>query len=414
VTVGSAFEAVRGFYEQAAERLGLELSLREALATPAREITVSLRVPTDFGGFRVFHGWRVQYNDARGPYKGGIRFHDEVSLDEIRTFAALMTWKTALMNIPFGGAKGGVRVDPKALSEAELERLSRAYMRAIADSIGPQVDVPAPDVNTTPQIMGWMADEYSRKYGPNPAVITGKPVVLGGSLGRDAATGRGSAICLERLVKARGWRREDTPVAVQGYGNAGSWLAIILQDLGYPIVAVSDSRGTVLADGGLPAADVLEHKQQTGSVVDFSGGKTIPGDDILGLDCAVLALAALEEAIDGEGNADRVKAQVIVETANYPVTPEADETLAERGIAVVPDILASGGGVAVSYLEWVQDLQRESWPEDRVNHRLTELMGAATDQVVARAEDEGISLREAAYLIGVGRVAEAEVARGFR
>jgi glutamate dehydrogenase/leucine dehydrogenase len=414
VTVGSAFEAVRGFYEQAAERLGLELSLREALATPAREITVSLRVPTDFGGFRVFHGWRVQYNDARGPYKGGIRFHDEVSLDEIRTFAALMTWKTALMNIPFGGAKGGVRVDPKALSEAELERLSRAYMRAIADSIGPQVDVPAPDVNTTPQIMGWMADEYSRKYGPNPAVITGKPVVLGGSLGRDAATGRGSAICLERLVKARGWRREDTPVAVQGYGNAGSWLAIILQDLGYPIVAVSDSRGTVLSDGGLAAAEVLEHKQQTGSVVDFPGGETIPGDDILGLDCAVLALAALEEAIDGEGNADRVKAQVIVETANYPVTPEADQTLAERGIAVVPDILASGGGVAVSYLEWVQDLQRESWPEDRVNQRLTELMGAATDQVVARAEDEGISLREAAYLIGVGRVAEAEVARGFR
>jgi glutamate dehydrogenase (NAD(P)+) len=414
VTVGSAFEAVRGFYEQAAERLGLELSLREALAIPAREITVSLRVPTDFGGFRVFHGWRVQYNDARGPYKGGIRFHDEVSLDEIRTFAALMTWKTALMNIPFGGAKGGVRVDPKALSEAELERLSRAYMRAIADSIGPQVDVPAPDVNTTPQIMGWMADEYSRKYGPNPAVITGKPVVLGGSLGRDAATGRGSAICLERLVKARGWRREDTPVAVQGYGNAGSWLAIILQDLGYPIVAVSDSRGTVLSDGGLAAAEVLEHKQQTGSVVDFPGGETIPGDEILGLDCAVLVLAALEEAIDGEGNADRVKAQVIVETANYPVTPEADETLAERGIAVVPDILASGGGVAVSYLEWVQDLQRESWPEDRVNHRLTELMGAATDQVVARAEDEGISLREAAYLIGVGRVAEAEVARGFR
>jgi glutamate dehydrogenase (NAD(P)+) len=412
--VGSAFEAVRGFYEQAAERLGLELSLREALATPAREITVSLRVPTDFGGFRVFHGWRVQYNDARGPYKGGIRFHDEVSLDEIRTFAALMTWKTALMNIPFGGAKGGVRVDPKALSEAELERLSRAYMRAIADSIGPQVDVPAPDVNTTPQIMGWMADEYSRKYGPNPAVITGKPVVLGGSLGRDAATGRGSAICLERLVKARGWRREDTPVAVQGYGNAGSWLAIILQDLGYPIVAVSDSRGTVLADGGLAAADVLEHKQQTGSVVDFPGGETIPGDDILGLDCAVLALAALEEAIDGEGNADRVKAQVIVETANYPVTPEADQTLAERGIAVVPDILASGGGVAVSYLEWVQDLQRESWPEDRVNHRLEELMGAATDQVVARAEEDGITLREAAYLIGVGRVAEAEVARGFR
>jgi glutamate dehydrogenase (NAD(P)+) len=409
----SAFEAVRGFYEQAAERLSLELSLREALATPSREISVQLRVPTDYGGFRVFHGWRVQYNDARGPYKGGIRFHEDVSVDEIRTFAALMTWKTALMNIPFGGAKGGVRVDPKALSEAELERLSRAYMRAIADAIGPQVDVPAPDVNTTPQIMGWMADEYSRKYGPNPAVITGKPVVLGGSLGRDAATGRGSAICLERLVKARGWRREETPVAVQGYGNAGSWLAVILEGLGYPIVAVSDSRGGVMADRGLPAQKVLEHKWRSGSVVDFPGAETISGEDIVGLDCAVLALAALEEAVDAD-NADHVKAQVILETANYPVTPEADAALSDRGVAVVPDILASGGGVAVSYLEWVQDLQRESWPEERVNARLEELMGTATDQVVARSEAEGLSLREAAYIIGVGRVAEAEVARGFR
>jgi glutamate dehydrogenase (NAD(P)+) len=409
----SPFEAVRGFYEQAAERLGLELSLREALATPDREINVQLRVPTDYGGFRVFRGWRVQHNNARGPYKGGIRFHQDVSVDEIRTFAALMTWKTALMNIPFGGAKGGVRVDPKALSEPELERLSRAYMRAIADSIGPQVDIPAPDVNTTPQIMGWMADEYSRKYGPNPAVITGKPVVLGGSLGRDAATGRGSAICLERLVKARGWRREETPVAVQGYGNAGSWLAVILEDLGYPIVAVSDTRGGVVAGRGLPAAEVLEHKRRTGSVVAFPGAETISGDDIVGLDCAVLTLAALEEAVDGD-TADRVKAQVILETANYPVTPEADTTLAERGVSVVPDILASGGGVAVSYLEWVQDLQRESWPEERVNARLAELMAVATDQVVARADEEGITLRDAAYVIGVGRVAEAEVARGFR
>ena len=411
--MASAFEAVRGFFEEAAERLSLELSLREALATPTREISVQLRVPTDYGGFRVFHGWRVQYNDARGPYKGGIRFHEEVSVDEIRTFAALMTWKTALMNIPFGGAKGGVRVDPKALSEAELERLSRAYMRGIADAIGPQVDVPAPDVNTTPQIMGWMADEYSRKYGPNPAVITGKPVVLGGSLGRDAATGRGSAICLERLVRARGWRREDTPVAVQGYGNAGSWLAVILEGLGYPIIAVSDTRGGVMAHRGLAAAEVLEHKRQSGSVVDFPGAETISGDDIIGLDCAVLVLAALEEAVDAD-NADRVKAQVILETANYPVRPEADAALMDRGVAVVPDILASGGGVAVSYLEWVQDLQRESWPEERVNSRLEELMGTATDQVVARSEAEGLSLREAAYVIGVGRVAEAEVARGFR
>jgi glutamate dehydrogenase (NAD(P)+) len=411
--MGSAFEAVRGFYEQAAEELRLELSLRESLATPQREVTVQLRVPTDYGGFKVYTGWRVQYNNARGPYKGGIRFHADVSIDEIRTFAALMTWKTALMNIPFGGAKGGVRVDPKALSEGEVERLARAYMRGIADAIGPHVDVPAPDVNTTPQIMGWMADEYSRKYGPNPAVITGKPLVLGGSLGRDAATGRGSVICLERLVKARGWSREDTPVAVQGYGNAGSWLAILLEELGYPVVAVSDSRGAVVSDRGLSAAKVLAHKEDTGSVAAFPGAETMPCEDIVGVDCAVLALAALEESV-AEGNADRVKAQVVVETANYPVTPEADEVLEDRGVAVVPDILASGGGVAVSYLEWVQDLQRESWPEDRVNDRLEFLMGAATDEVLGRAEGEGRSLRQSAYLVAVGRVAEAEMARGFR
>src|SRR5438093_4504278 len=410
--MGSAFEAVRGFYEKAAEKLGLELSLREALSTHAREVTVQVRVPMDFGGFKVFRGHRVQHNNARGPFKGGLRFHPKVSLDEIRTFAMLMTWKTALMNIPFGGGKGGVQVDPKLLSEAELERLSRGFMRAIADFIGPQVDVPAPDVNTTPQIMAWMADEYSRKFGPNAAVITGKPVVVGGSLGRDAATGRGSAICLERLVKARGWQRAETRVAIQGYGNAGSWLAVILDELGYQIVGVSDSKGAITARRLAPK-EVLKHKQETGSVVGFPEAETIDGDDIIALDCDVLTVAALEEAVTGD-NAHQVKAQVVVETANYPVTPEADPILAERGVTVVPDILASGGGVAVSYLEWVQDLQREQWPEDRVNARLAEMMGAAADQVMARAEGQGLSLREAAYLIGVERVAEAEIARGYR
>jgi glutamate dehydrogenase (NAD(P)+) len=409
----SAFEAVGGFYEQAAERLGLELSLREALATPAREVTVQLRVPMDGGGFKVFGGYRVQYNNSRGPYKGGIRFHQDVSIDEIRTFAALMTWKTALMNIPFGGGKGGVRVDPKLLSEPELERLARAFMRAIADVIGPHVDIPAPDVNTGPKEMGWMADEYSRKYGPNPAVITGKPVVLGGSLGRDAATGRGAAICLERLVKARGWSREETSVVVEGYGNAGSWLALILEDLGYAVVGVSDSTGAVVSLKGLSPTKALAHKGETGSVVGLPGTEAVSGQELLGMDCTVLALGALERSIH-EGNAESIKSQVILEMANYPVTPEADEVLADRGVTVVPDILASGGGVAVSYLEWVQDLQREQWPEDRVNDRLYELMGAATDQVMARAESEARPLRDAAYMIGVGRVAEAEIARGYR
>jgi len=317
------------------------------------------------------------------------------------------------MNIPFGGGKGGVQVDPKILSEAELERLSRAFMRAIADAIGPTVDVPAPDVNTTPQIMAWMADEYSRRYGPNPAVITGKPVVLGGSLGRDAATGRGSFICLDRLVRARRWLREETTVAIQGYGNAGSWLGLILEEMGYPVVAVSDSRGVAFNARGLSPKAALQHKQDSGSVVGTAGTETLSGEDIFGLDCTVLAVAALEESVH-TGNADQVKSPVILETANYPVTAEADPILQDRGVTVVPDILASGGGVAVSYLEWVQDLQREQWTEERVNARLGELMAAATDQVLARADAEGFSLRDAAYMIGVERVAEAEIARGYR
>jgi glutamate dehydrogenase (NAD(P)+) len=411
--MSSAFEAVRGFYEQAAERLQLELSLREAMATPTREITVQVRVPMDGGGFKVFKGYRVQHNNARGPFKGGLRFHPTVSLDEVRCFAMLMTWKTALMNIPFGGGKGGVQVEPKLLSEAELERLSRGFIRAIADAIGPNVDVPAPDVNTNPQIMGWMADEYSRRYGPNPAVITGKPIALGGSLGRESATGRGALICLDHLVRARDWNRRETSIAIEGYGNAGSWLAVLAAEQGYPIVAVSDSKGAIHYPKGLHPEKVLAHKQETGSVVGFERADTISNEELFDVECRVFVPAALDASVD-EGRANRIKAEVILEEANYPVTTEADPILGDRGVTVVPDILASGGGVAVSYLEWVQDLQREAWSEERVNRRLEELMELATAQVLARAQTEGGSLREAAYAIGVERVAEAEVARGYR
>lgn len=411
--MSSAFEAVQGFYEQAAERLQLELSLREALSTPTREITVQVRVPMDGGGFKVFKGYRVQHNNARGPFKGGLRFHPTVNLDEVRCFAMLMTWKTALMNIPFGGGKGGVQVEPKLLSEAELERLSRAFIRGIADAIGPNVDVPAPDVNTNPQIMGWMADEYSRRFGPNPAVITGKPISLGGSLGREAATGRGALICLDCLVRARGWKREETTIAIEGYGNAGSWLAILAAEQGYPIVAVSDSKGAVHSPEGLHPEKVLAHKHETGSVVGFDNSETLSNEELFDVECRVFVPAALDASID-EARAKRIKAEVILEEANYPVTTEADPILVDRGVTVVPDILASGGGVAVSYLEWVQDLQREAWLEERVNKRLEELMEPATAKVLARAEAEGVPLRDAAYLIGVERVAEAEVARGYR
>jgi glutamate dehydrogenase (NAD(P)+) len=411
--MSSAFEAVRGFYEVAAERLNLELSLREAMATPTRQITVQVRVPMDGGGFRVFQGWRIQHNNARGPYKGGIRFHPDVTRDEIRSFAALMTWKTALMNVPFGGGKGGVKVDPRLLSEAELERLSRTYLRAIAEVIGPNVDVPAPDVNTNPKIMGWMADEYARRYGPNPAVITGKPIAIGGSLGRESATGRGALICLDHVVRSRGWRREDTPLAVEGYGNAGSWLAVLAAELGYPIVAVSDSKAAIHAPDGLHAEKVLAHKHETGSVAGFEGADTIKRDELFELPCRVFVPAALDMSIDRDRASD-IQAELILEVANYPVTVEAERVLTGRGIAVIPDILASGGGVAVSYLEWVQDLQREAWLEERVNSRLSELMEPATGQVLARAEAENVTLRDAAYLIAVERVAEAEVARGYQ
>jgi glutamate dehydrogenase (NAD(P)+) len=409
----SAFEAVQGFYEEAAERLVLELSLREALSTPTREITVQVRVPMDGGGFRVFQGWRVQHNNARGPYKGGIRFHPSVSLDEIRSFAILMTWKSALMNIPFGGGKGGVRVDPRVLSEGELERLSRAYLRAISDVIGPNVDVPAPDVNTNPKIMGWMSDEYGRRFGPTPAAITGKPIAMGGSLGRDAATGRGALICLDSVVRSKGWLREETPLAIEGFGNAGSWLAILAAEIGYPIVAVSDSKGAIHAPDGLHPEKALAHKHETGSVIGLEGADTLASEDVFGVPCRVFVPAALDMSIDAT-RASSIPADVILEVANHPVTVEAEPILTDRAVTVIPDILASGGGVAVSYLEWVQDLQREAWLEERVNTRLTDLMEAATGQVLARSEEDGVTLREAAYLIAVQRVAEAEVARGYQ
>lgn len=408
------FEAVQGFFEQSADRLNLDDATRAALGTPERELAVQVRVPMDDGELQVLPGWRVQYNSARGPYKGGLRFHPDASLDEFRCFAALMTWKTALLDIPYGGGKGGVKVDPKLLSEGERERLCRAFLRGIAAIVGPETDIPAPDVNTGPPEMAWMYDEYSRMIGADvPGVITGKPIAVGGSLGRDAATGRGALFCLDRIAHARGWTRERIRVAVEGYGNAGSWFAVLAFQLGYRVVAVSDSKGAISNPEGLDPRSVLDHKRATGSVVDFKAGDTIDGADIMGVDCEVLVPAALEETLRAD-NADMVQANLIVEVSNYPITPEADAALSGRGVSVVPDILGSAGGVVVSYLEWAQNLQRERWPEERVNRRLQELMEASTDEVVARANTSGVSQREAAYEIAVERVAEAQRARGYR
>ena len=406
------FEAVQGFFLQAADRIKLEDGARKVLSTHRREVAVSVRVPRDDGSFDVYPGWRIQHNGARGPFKGGLRFHPDASRDEFRCFSALMTWKTALLDVPFGGAKGGVRVDPKALSIAELERLCRSFVSAIELVIGPHRDIPAPDVNTGPREMAWMYDEYSRSKGDSPAVITGKPVGLGGSLGRDAATGRGALFALDRIARSRRWTREHIRVAVEGYGNAGAWFAQLAHQMGYRVVAVSDSRGATANPEGLVPSDVLEHKQRTGSVVGFKHGDDLDGDDLMAVDCEVLAPAALERSIRTD-NAERVRANLVLEIANHPVTPEGDARLHDRGVWVVPDILGSAGGVTVSYLEWTQNLQRERWTEDRVNARLRELMEAATDLVLDRADEDGVSLRAAAYEIAVERVANAGRARGW-
>lgn len=407
------FEAVQGFFYQAAERINLETDLRESLASPVRELSVQVRVPLDDGALGVYPGYRVQHNGARGPFKGGLRFHQTVSMDEIRCFAALMTWKTSLLDIPFGGGKGGVQVDPKKRSEAELERISRAFFRAISPIVGPEVDIPAPDVNTGPREMAWMYDEYSRRNGDCPAVITGKPLSIGGSLGRDAATGRGALFALDRIAQSRGWTREKIRVAVEGYGNAGSWFSSLATALGYKIVAASDSRGAIHNPEGLDPKAVLEHKRSTGSVINFKYAEMIEGSDLIGADCEVLVPAALEASVSAD-NSGEVKANLVLEVANYPTTPEGDEALAARGVTVVPDILASAGGVIVSYLEWAQNLQHERWSEARVNDRLRELMDASTDRVMARANAQGLSFREAAYEISIERVAEVERQRGFQ
>jgi glutamate dehydrogenase (NAD(P)+) len=406
------FEAVQSYFDQAADRIGLDDGARKVLSTHRREVAVSIRVPRDDGSFDVYPGWRIQHNGARGPFKGGLRFHPNASLDEFRCFSALMTWKTALLDLPFGGAKGGVQVDPKRLSVPELERLCRSFLGAIETVVGPNRDIPAPDVNTGPREMAWIADEYAKRHGDTPAVITGKPVELGGSLGRDAATGHGALVCLDRIARHRGWNRERIRVAVEGYGNAGSWFADLAHHAGYRVVAVSDSGGAVWNPEGLHPSDALRHKRETGSVVDLKHADTIDGEDLFAVECEVLVPAALEESVRAD-NADAVRANLVLEVANHPVTPEADKALADRGVAVVPDILGSAGGVTVSYLEWVQNLQRERWTEAKVNDRLRDLMEAAVDAVVDRANENAITHRASAYEIAIERVAHAGRLRGW-
>ena len=408
----SSHEAVTYFFERAADRVGLDDEMREVLRGSYREMQVQVPVRMDSGGLMVFNGYRVQHNGARGPYKGGVRFHPEADIDEVRALAALMTWKTAVTDLPFGGAKGGVQCEVYMMSEAELQRLTRRYTQMIGYVLGVNRDIPAPDMNTNAQTMAWMMDAFGQRYGYQPACVTGKPVELGGSLGREAATGRGVVYVMQEYAQDRGYSLAGASVAIQGFGNVGSWAARIAAEAGAKVVAVSDVRGGIHDKSGLDIEKVWAHRDATGSVVGFPGADQISNEELLELDVAWLVPAALGEVIHGR-NASKIRAGVVVEAANHPITPLADATLDDAGIVVIPDILANAGGVTVSYFEWTQNIQQFRWEEEQVNEQLRKVMSKAYGAVSAYAKDRDATLRDAAFAIGVERVARAARLRGY-
>jgi glutamate dehydrogenase (NAD(P)+) len=411
--VADPYQSALTQFDAAAARLGIEGAMRQYLRTNRRELSVSLAVRMDDGSTAIFGGCRVQHNNARGPCKGGIRFHPDVHLNEVRALAMWMTWKCAIANIPYGGGKGGVRVDYKKLSTTELENLSRAYASAIGPIIGPDRDIPAPDVGTTPQVMAWIMDTYSRENGAwNPAVVTGKPVNISGTLGREAATGRGLQFVVEEAARCRGLALDGATVAVQGFGNAGQWSARLLAGQGCRVVAVSDTSGGIYNGRGLDLEAAVAHKLATNKVATFNDGDQISNDDLLTLDVDILVPAAFENQITAANAAD-VKAPLIAEAANGPTTPEADRILAEKGTFIVPDVLASGGGVVVSYFEWAQNRQGMFWDEEQVNARLSQVMRTAFREVAALSEKEKVTMRDAALMLGISRVADAARLRGM-
>jgi len=406
------YHAARHQYAAACRDLGLDLESTELLCRPERFTEVTIPVPADHGGVRVFTGYRSAHSRALGPAKGGIRFHPGVTADEVRALSLWMTIKCALLGLPFGGGKGGVTCDVRRLSMRELEALSRGYVRAMLHELGPEQDVPAPDVYTDARVMAWMCDEYERCTGnAAPGVITGKPPALGGSLGRDQATGRGVVVVALAAARRVGLAPDRCRVAVQGFGNAGSVAARGLAAAGMRVVAVSDSRGGAFDPRGLDIDRLLGYKAATGTVADFPGARPVDAEELLGADVEVLVPAALENAIDAEA-AHAVRARVVVEAANGPVTPEGDLVLQQRGVLAVPDVLANAGGVTVSYFEWTQDRAGWFWPEGEVLGRLDARMEEAAARVFAVAEERGCSLRRAAYLLGLERVAQALRLRG--
>ncbi|MDQ1438829.1 MAG: glutamate dehydrogenase [Acidimicrobiaceae bacterium] len=411
----SSYEMVNAYFDEAAQLVRLKDELYEVLKTPYREIDVQVPVRMDNGELRTFRGYRVQHNGARGPYKGGMRYHATADLEEVRALASLMTWKTALLDLPFGGAKGGITCDPTGMSPREVEAMTRRFTLAISHVLGVNRDIPAPDVNTNAQVMAWMMDAYSSRYGYSPAIVTGKPVDLGGAPGREAATGRGVVYVLVAAAKLWGIDLSTARVAIQGFGNVGSWVARELHNGGIAVVALSDVSGGVSHPKGLNVPALLDWasgRRPLCEVKQTGGVDRISNEELLSLECDVLIPAALGEVIN-EANAERVRASVVVEAANNPTTPEADKIMGDRGIKVVPDVLANAGGVTGSYFEWAQNIQQFRWKEERFNQELEDAMVRAFAATADFADRHGVSLRRAAFAIGIERVARASRLRGY-
>jgi glutamate dehydrogenase (NAD(P)+) len=405
-------EAVNAYFRQGAALLGLDEELVDVLTTPDREVAVQVPVRLDDGGLLVTRGYRVQHNNARGPYKGGIRYHPAADLDEVRALAALMTWKTAIVDVPFGGAKGGIEVDPTGLSPTELERMTRRFTTAIQHILGVYQDIPAPDMNTNAHVMAWIMDEYSRAFGYSPAVVTGKPVEIGGAPGREAATGRGLAAVLRAYCERAGRKLAAQRVAIQGFGNVGTWLAQQLHRAGATIVAVADVTGAIQNPDGLDVPSLFAWARAGKPLLDAPDTEQITNDNLLAIECDVLVPAALGSVITA-GNVGAVRADIVLEAANNPTTPDADAVLNERGVVVIPDVLANAGGVVGSYFEWAMNIQQFRWSEERFNDELCDRMERSFDAVADLAEQRDVPLRHAAYALGVQRVATAATLRGY-
>jgi glutamate dehydrogenase (NAD(P)+) len=408
----SDLETVKHYFDAACERIGLPEDVQEVLRTSYRETTVQVPVKLSDGKIHVFQGYRVQHNGARGPYKGGLRFHPDVDLDEVRALAMLMTWKTAIVGIPFGGAKGGVNCPGDKLSNTELQAVTRSLLAKIEKVLGPTRDIMAPDVNTNAQVMAWLMDEYGKLNGHTPAIVTGKPIALEGSYGRESATGRGLVYLFREAAPRLGLTPSSTTAVIQGFGNVGSWAARILHQLGVRIIGVSNADGAIHSDDGIDVGKLYEFLTGGGKLTDFPGVATLPPDQLLSIPCDVLVPAALGGMIH-DGNVDSIQCRMLLEGANSPTTPGADEVLNEKGIYVIPDVMANAGGVVVSYFEWVQNLQHFRWEEREVNDKLGNMMRRAYREVDAAAREHGLTPREAAYQLGIERVVETAKLRGY-